>query len=163
MNFETPDGNSKYLEIMYISSEIEDWLGYILDKNHISYNASSFQNKISKMCDYLDHRPNKHYTTRDKIFDNRYSLVDIFSNIKALRDTAVHDANNLITGLSRMPLKMRAKESKFSKKYVGDIDKLHKAFSQYSDYISKLYNMVQLEGAKIFEVFDIDGSQIGEY
>lgn len=144
----------KFARIFAESSEIESMIDYILDNLKIEYKRSSFQDKISKFCVYIDNRDHGKKST-DKIFLERYSLVDLLSGIKKYSDIARHEANNLLTGFSEVPLK--ARRGKFSKQYIGNLDSLYSEFTKYTKALYPLYEMIQMEGDFRFDNFDIDG------
>lgn len=146
-----------FANIFFESSEIESMLEYVLDHLNIDYKPYSFQDKISKFCRYIDSRERGGKST-DKMFLNRYSLVDAFSGVKKYSDIARHEANHLLTGFSEIPIKVRS--GKFRKQYIGDLNTLYLEFSKCSKALYPLYEMIQLEGDFKFELYDIDGSKL---
>jgi len=147
----------KFAEIFVDSSEVESMLEYILDKLKIEYKSSSFQDKIHKFCKYIDSRSVGKKSV-DKIFLSKYSLLDVFSNIKKYSDIARHEANYLLSGLSKVHIK--ARKGKFKKQYNGDLNKLYREFKRSSKALFSLYEMIQVIGDYKFERFDIDGSEL---
>lgn len=151
----------KFTEIFTVFSEIECMIEFILDHNKIKYNPMSFGDRVEKFKLYLDRRPNKTVNTNDKIFENNtYSLEDLLGKIKKYRNIVAHEAGFLMSGFSELP--DAARGLKLKRKYKGSLDELHKKFMQYAMLLYPLFEMTNAIGQKTFEVFDIDGTQIGE-
>lgn len=169
IGLESREENDKFLDILYISAEIEAFLEYVLRHEKIPFDKSSLANKMKKFCKYLDDRENKSVSSSDIIFAEKYSLKDVLEGIREKRNIAVHQANNLISGYSET-LKSGVRDrvvilqpTEPDDLYVGSIDDLHKEFTELTDLFHPIWNMVDQEGVVMFTAFDIDGTQIGEY
>ena len=136
----------------------------VLDGQDIKYNHDNFGNKVEKFKLYLDRRPNKSVNTNEKVFSNgECSLEDILKEIQGYRNIAAHEAGFLLYDvIYEIPIRMPGIRLK-RKKHQGTLEELHAEFKKYTNLLSPMIVITSDIGHKAFEVFDINGEQIGEY
>ncbi len=154
----------KFIEIFVIFSDIERMIEVVLEGQGIKYNPESFGNKVEKFKLYLDRRPNKSVNTNEKIFNNgKYSLEDILKEIQKYRNIVAHEAGFLLYDvIEELPINIPGVRLK-RKKHKGNLEELHSRFKEYANMIAPMYEITSEIGYKAFEVFDINGRQIGVY
>lgn len=153
-----------FIEIFVRFSHIERMIEFILDGQNIRYNQKSFGDKVTKFKLYLDRRPNKSVNTNEKIFNNaEHSLEDVLSGIQKCRNIVAHEAGFLIYDvIEEIPIKMPGIRL-IRKQHNGSLEDLYADFIKHTIILFHMYEMTDQIGYKAFEVFDINGTQIGEY
>lgn len=157
------DRKEKVIEIFTYFSYIERMIEVVLEHNSISYRNDSFSAKSNKFLIYLDRRPNKTINTNEPCFNYKYSLEDVIAKIKKYRNIVAHETGFLLYDtIYDLPIHIPGvKLARGS--HNGNIEDLYNDFIKYANMITDLYIMVGDIGGGAFDVFDINGRQIGEY
>ncbi len=156
--------HEKFISIFVIFSFIERMIELVLDGHNIKYNQNSFGDKVEKFKLYLDRRQSKTINSDDKAFnDGEYSLDDILKEVQKYRNIVAHEAGFLFYDIiEEIPIARPGLRLK-RKKYRGNLEELHDQFMKYANMIVNMYEMTSEIGSNVFEVFDINGQQIGTY